>query len=329
MASATLLLPAGARLKGDLPKPLARAFGQADRLPLRDAGNRAQLMRQFELLPGGWPMAAITRQADVADAAPSAWLRADPAWVRAEMNGARLFACGDGLQPGHDDVDALLPDLQPLFGDAGFALDAPVPSRWYVRLPRHSPLPTFLEPEDALGTELSDYLIPVDDGDASVTRRWRALLNEVQVVLHNHPHNGRRVAAGQPPINSLWFWGAGVLPDRITTPYTAVQTTDDDLRALSTVAGSGPVDLPKHWSLLQGDQLIDLRHARDLESLSRDWLLPAIRAVSRRQLARLSLDLADGNRFEFKSPHRWRFWRQSVVRLDAPSSGARPQRSQA
>src|SRR3546814_9323765 len=107
-----------------------------------------------------------------------------------------------------EDRTAFLPALRPLFGDAGFPIDAPHPSRWYLRLPHGAKLPAFAEPDDALGADLFDHLAEGSEG-----RRWRVLLGEAQVVLHNHPRNARRAEQGRPPVNSLWYWGGGVLPD--------------------------------------------------------------------------------------------------------------------
>ena len=51
MAQATLLLPARTRLVGQaLPDDVARALGRSDRSDT-DAGERAQLRRQFQLVP--------------------------------------------------------------------------------------------------------------------------------------------------------------------------------------------------------------------------------------------------------------------------------------
>lgn len=91
-------------------------------------------------------MAALTRTLDADDAPLSAWVRADPAYVRPDINGAHLLACGEALQLDVRDVAALLPALRPLFGDAGFPLDAPDPHRWYLRLPRGARLPRFVPP---------------------------------------------------------------------------------------------------------------------------------------------------------------------------------------
>ena len=108
MPRLTLLLPATRRFAGvTLPVPLARTLGRADRT-IRDAGEQAQLARRFRLLPDRWSQAALTRAADAGldDATPHAWLRADPAYIRPDINGARLLAIGHALGIEQADVDA-------------------------------------------------------------------------------------------------------------------------------------------------------------------------------------------------------------------------------
>src|SRR3546814_2851149 len=95
-------------------------LGRADRAQSGDDGRRAQLRRHFRLTPDHWPMAALTRQMDAGDAAGAAWLRADPSYVRPDINGARLLAIGAALGMDEEDRTAFLPALRPLFGDAGF-----------------------------------------------------------------------------------------------------------------------------------------------------------------------------------------------------------------
>ena len=310
---ATLLLPARARLAGAaVPAPVARALGRADALPAGEPGERAQLLRHFELLPRGWPVAALTRALDAGDAPLSAWLRADPAYVRPDINGARLLACGEALRLERRDAEALLPALRPLFGDAGFPLDAPDPHRWYLRLPREARLPTFAAPADALGADLFDQLPGADDGASPEGRRWRALLSEAQVVLHNHPHNAARIAAGRLPVNSLWFWGAGIAPDHVTTGSAAILGDDILLRALAKAAGADATPVAGAFAVPGQDTLVDLRGLRDASELHAGWLQPAVDAVQRRDLGRLVLDFEDGARIAFAAGHRWRFWRRPM-----------------
>lgn len=46
---------------------------------------------------------------------------------------------------------------------------------------------------------------------------WYQLLNEIQMFMHQHEVNAERTSRGLLPINSLWCWGAGVIPPGFTT----------------------------------------------------------------------------------------------------------------
>lgn len=39
------------------------------------------------------------------------------------------------------------------------------------------------------------------------------VMNQAQIILHNHAYNKKRVASQEDPVNSIWFWGNGELPD--------------------------------------------------------------------------------------------------------------------
>lgn len=317
MGTATLLLGERGRFGGQrLTEATGKAMARADHVH----ESASQLTRAFDVLPRGWPVAAVTRQRDVGDAINAVWLRADPAYIRPDLSGARLMAYGDALALGAADVDALLPPLKPLFGDFGFLLDAPVPSRWYLRLPAGARVPTFASPEEALGADLLDQ-IPASEPDiaraTADSRRWRSLLSESQVLLHNHPHNAQRVEAGLAPVNSLWFWGAGVLPDHVRSAYTALVSDDESLAAFALMAGATVVPVPPRWDDLEGNRLIDLRHVRDLSLLQADWLQPVLDSIAARRLDSAVLDFADGSRYTLQAGQRWRFWRRPLRSLAA------------
>ncbi len=306
MATATLLLPARSRFPAaPLPDDVAKALGRAERSSV-DGGERAQLQRHFQLQPAQWPVAALTRQLDVGDAGDAIWLRADPANVVPDMQGARMMGHGDTLRPDAEDVAQLLPALQPLFAGFGFILDAPVPSRWYLRLPPGTTLPDFHSPDDVLGDDLFAHL---PDGDAG--RRWRALLTEAQVVLHTHGWNQQRVADGKRAINSLWFWGGGAMPQSVHTAHAQVRSREALLQALAKAAGL------QADNEQQVDALVDLRQLRSLDQLGNDAIRPLLSALQRGELRRLVLDFEDGVRFEIDKGQRWRFWKKPVQLHDA------------
>jgi hypothetical protein len=314
MASATLLLPARDRFGAQrLTADVAKALGRGDRgVDSRVSANGGQCSRTFDILPRGWPVAAVTRQRDAGDAALSAWLRADPAYVQPDINGARLLAYGDALSLTPDECGELLRPLRPLFGDTGFVIDAPTPSRWYLRLPREARLPMFTGPDEALGADLFEHLPDGPEG-----RRWRALLSEAQVVLHNHPVNARRASVGKLPVNSLWFWGASTLPDHVTTAHTAVFSDDDAFQAFAVMAKAAAMPLPPRWGTAGGDRMFDLRHMRDLALLQSHWIEPMLRDLRIGEITAASLDFADGTRFALRANQRWRFWRRPLHSIAA------------
>lgn len=314
MASATLLLPprdrfGAQRLTVDVAKALGRADREVDRGAAPNAGAPARI---FDILPRGWPVAAVTRQRDAGDAMLAAWLRADPAYVQPDINGARLLAYGDALALTAEECGELLRPLRPLFGDTGFTIDAPTPSRWYLRLPRDARLPTFTGPDEALGADLFEHLPDGPEG-----RRWRALLSEAQVVLHNHPVNARRASAGKPPVNSLWFWGAGTLPDHVTTTCTAVFSDDDAIQAFALMAKAAALPLPPRWGSAGGDRAFDLRHMRDLALVQSHWIEPLLRDLRTGEIGSAKLVFADGVQFALRANQRWRFWRRPLRSIAA------------
>lgn len=309
MPRLTLLLPATSRFAGiALPAKLAKALGRADR-SLGAAGEPAQLARHFEVLPRGWPVAALTRLLDAGeeDARLGVWLRADPAHIRPDINGARLLGTGRTVGLDQGDVDALLPTLKPLFGDAGFQLEAPEPTRWYLRLACETKLPAFASPDDALGDDVFDHLPEGPDA-----RRWRVLANEVQVVLHHHPHNAARLASGRVAINALWLWGGGVLPDAVSSHAQTVYSDDPAVQGAARLGKLKGMPLSAFQHDAEDDALIDLRGQRDARALLEHWLQPA---ASRARRQAVALDFADGRAFHLSPGQRWRIWRRPLAEL--------------
>lgn len=304
MDTLVLLLPERRRF-GDarLAAPAANRLARADWLADGAAGELAQLQRHFDMQPRGWPMAAIQRQADCGDAGSDAWLRADPVHVRPDLGGARLLAWGNlGLSGA--EAEALLEPLCSLFGDAGLPISAGAGERWYLQVAPDAPLPEFSSPEAGLGDDLIRHL-PAGPH----ARRWRTLLSEAQVLLHNHPVNARRQAAGQLPANSLWFWGGGMLPLAVRCDVRAVLSGDHELRALARVAGLGEGDPGT------GGMLWDLRRQRDWSCVEAECLLALPRQFAR--FSRVELDFADGARCRLEPGQRWRVWRRPRWRLQA------------
>jgi hypothetical protein len=308
-AALTLLLPERQRLAGDrseapmLRRVLARSDSQ-----MRDAGEEAQLQRSFDVLPRGLPVAALTRQLDCADAAHSSWLRAEPAHLRADLGAGRMLGCGEiGLRT--EEAQALVASLRPLLGDEGFPISMGVASRWYLMLPADARLPAFSAPARVLGDDIYPHL---PDGESG--KRWRRLLNEAQIILHQHPVNAARAGRGEMTANSLWFWGAGKTPDHVRCGYTSVCSDEPLLQSLAKAAGVAVLgtDRARFDRMTTAGALVDLRALRDAGVLERDWIIPALQVLRAAKCSALVLDSTDGLLAIYRRSHRWRWWRSDA-----------------
>ena len=128
------------------------------------------------------------------------------------------------------------------------------------------------------------------------------------------PGDARRVAAGLPPVNSVWLWGGGVLPARVACVASAVHSADADLLALAALAGARNIDAPVQGETTQPGEhrLIDLRAARDWPEIESSFLLPALDALT----GDLVLDFSDGARFRVEARQKLRFWRRPLRRIE-------------
>ena len=305
----TILLPALIRLRGGLAAApqLARWLGCADALAPGKPGRDEQLLRHFDVRPRTLPDAPISRELDVGDGGYGAWLRCDPTYVRADLTTVRMLAYGDGLELTPDEAQALIAPLKPLFGDAGMPISAPLAQRWYLMLPADARLPVFSRPDEVLGDDLGAHLPEGPEG-----RRWRHLLNEAQVLLHQHPHNAERVAAGKAAVNSLWFFGGGRLPTQVKTGAARVASGDLLIQGLCRLAGVECIAPAGLQQALADCELIDLRRARDIAELEGELLPALLQCLARRERTAVRLDFADGHGFELRREQRWRWLRRPL-----------------
>ena len=301
MSTLTLLLAARRHFAGQSLSPaIAKALGRADEREA-ERGELAQLRRPFRTLPTGrWPSAALIERLSKSesDVMPFQWLRADPVWLQPDLATARLMAWGN-LALTLEESDALIAPLKPLFGEFGYSLEAREPEAWVVQCPSETRLPDFPHPLAALGDDAFPYLPEGPDA-----RRWRSLMGESQVLMHQHPVNVDRARRGLPRANSLWFWGGGVLPDRVEGPSGHVATADPELAAYAKAAGatvSDRLDATKPG-------LIDLRAERRWNVID-DLAELALAAMGQGAFASIVLDFADGHLIRVERRQRWRFWK--------------------
>ncbi|MDP2134728.1 MAG: hypothetical protein Q8J99_14090, partial [Sulfuritalea sp.] len=192
-----------ADLTGDLPLPAFTALlgrGRRRRLPPLDSAAALAACTGFEL---PLPAAALRRLALGASPDDSGdWLCLDP--VRLNFHERSLILDDPrNLRLERAEADALAAALAPTLAGLG-QLELITPGHWNLRLAATAP--PFPDLPDAAGRAVA----PLPGGATHAP--WRQALNEAQMVLHAHPVNRAREAAGKPAVNSLWPWGGGRLP---------------------------------------------------------------------------------------------------------------------
>ena len=124
--------------------------------------------------------------------------------------------------------------------------------------------------------------------------------------MHNHPLNAERIQKGLLPVNSLYFWGGGVLPDQVK--FHAQSVTSDDF-VLKSLMLHADLQNREHNG---GHALHDLRTLRDWALFEREYFLPAMTELKNKKYLSIVLDFSDGVCFEIKSSQKWRFWRNPM-----------------
>jgi hypothetical protein len=102
-----------------------------------------------------------------------------------------------------DEAQSLCEAAMPSFGQPGDAIwvEALTPITWRVHAPL-AELAHTVSPEALAGQNIAGWW---PDGDAWLA--WRRILNEIQMVWHNHPVNETRLERGLPAVNGVWLYG--------------------------------------------------------------------------------------------------------------------------
>ena len=297
---------------------------------LRWLGGRGRLMsgeprawREWLLEPVGgadllsrWPAGpALALENGLTATGPGSWCIAQPVHFAAGLDHLRLAPLAQAALT-EDDASALGARVSSHFGTDELTVAAFVQDAWLLRFARAIDCST--QPPDAVvGQNVHDFMPAGRDG-----ARIRSLMNEIQMLLHEHPVNQRRERSRRLPVNGWWLWGFGDgVADAPGSGNNRWRLHSDDrwLRALGHALGNDAGDVNTVWSgTLRGDTFIALSQPpaeRVEESLaSVDAGLLSMLASNVRAGRMQSLALLVGSAaLHIDSTARFRFWRRPVA----------------
>ncbi|MBU0688605.1 MAG: hypothetical protein KJ850_09750 [Gammaproteobacteria bacterium] len=290
-----------------LEKMLARATHET----LPASATEQRLCELFGVVSPA-PLRAAGDGLEVAD---SAWMCADP--VELQRQPAQVMVRPDVVCEAAEAL-AFCEMLNGHFAVDGISFHAPHPQRWYLQMAEVGEvmMPTLSSAAWGDAREL------MPQGRDAV--RWRSLGNEVQMLLHGHVLNQKRLAAGLPPISSLWLWGGGH-PGELSTMFGAAGG-DEPLGAFARAAGLRRFDSlsdmlgseSEHGVWLTSNLLAPLRQhdlyqwRENLFVMQRDLLQVVWQALGAGKLRSLTLEVPTAealHHFELKAGDRWKVWR--------------------
>ena len=317
------------------PKRLLEAAAQDLRLPAFETllargrlatcaaeGVEAQICAELGIpRQQDFPVAPITLLYDGGESGKHYWLRADPVHLRV-MRDRIVLADSSELRLSQPEADALALSIGEHFG-AAFSPQPLHPERWYLRrdqAPRLRTTPISI----AVGCDI-DPLLPQGE-DAML---FRAQLNELQMLLFEHPVNQARETRGELPVNSLWLWGGGCVP---AVPKTAGSKTavalysnDADVVALGRFCGVDAATMPSLFSdeLIEENKLIVLDQLKEagqygdafgwreaISVLERDWFAPLLAHLRWHASEMRLLDPINGKSLGLNRLDYWKIWHQ-------------------
>ena len=251
----------GVEEAGCLPQlpMLESLLSRGERAGVKGEDVAATLFQLFDVVVGNdsdLPTAAVCRLGETGLKDEACWLHADPVFLRADGDRLLLFDAAH-LDLRQEDAERLVARFNEHFATDGWHLEAPSATRWYLRLPQSPNLQT--QPLAAVVGRNIDAFLPAGPEGA----RWHALMNEVQMLFHGADANVQREAEGLLPINSLWFSGAGRLPQDLSSPFEAIYADEVLARGLARLADIPCRPLPgqpEDLALEGGEQLVLYHH---------------------------------------------------------------------
>jgi hypothetical protein len=311
------------------------ARGRIDRRPRQ--GFETWLADAFGLESDALPAGALTALAEHADLAHSAadglrWMRADPVHLHLARDHLTLVP-GAAFTLIRSEADALCETLNTHFaGVLAIAPSAERPDCWIARL-EGAPLPSNAPPLEAASESVElDLGAQAQRPDTEDAKRAHALVNELQMLLHEHPVNVAREARGEPAVNSVWFWGAGALPSRVQGRWRSVSSNEPLAQGLARLSSARGLPLAASADSWLARAVEDGRHLvvldalrvpnalRDVEAylagvqaLEVRWFAPLLEALRTQRIGMLTLHAPDATEalsIETVRADLRRFWRR-------------------
>jgi len=270
-----------------------------------------------------WPVAAISSLAENTHPEVGAdyWLNVDFVHFVLQRD---YFTLAEILQLAAGEAAELVMSLNRHFAEDGLEfIQGGTSGRCYLRLPFDPGIST-TQPQQVIGLETTSYM---PRGAGAV--KWNRLLNEMQMLMFEHPVNQAREQRGELAANSIWLSGGGVLP----------QMAGSQVVERLCMLGETPLikglnlfrQVPSHGIPQNAQQLLSYDADSTWLAINKDsglenegaWFAPLLHALKQGRLMQLTLLFEQPGhlvKLQVSPRDTWKFWRKSL-----PLAGLLPQ----
>ncbi|MDP2072310.1 hypothetical protein [Methylotenera sp.] len=300
-------------LKTDSSLANLLAKGQVSRV---DKPLETLVCEQFALqATPDYPIAAISATVDGLDVGDAYWLRADSVHLALQRDCFSLAEPGP-LFVAREHAELLIVSLNQHFAQDGLAFFIGKSGAWYLRCDKTPQIKTSL-PSVAIDKNIHQFLPTGDEYS-----KWLAVLNEVQMLLHEHPVNEARESAGEVAANSVWLSGGGAMPQLNALHH------DMDLILANTVFYQGLAKLAKTPyktlpanldEVLQSTAQHVRLHLPQINNLDEVWFRPLFAALKSKKIKRITLNLGFYEKsltIDISPIDTYKFWRKPKPVID-------------
>jgi len=239
---------------------------------------------------------------------PTVWIAAaDPVYLEPRLDHLCLHALRRSGIPSSD--------LRPLFDHLQVTLAedqrygfARLGSYGYLRA--EEPISTSSVPAYVIDQREPGEFLP--SGEQTVMHR--SILSEIEMALHEHEVNKRRVEEGKQPVNSLWLWGGGFAPEKITRPQPPLFADDPLLAGYWESATAVGEVWPGNFQACADASLrgfVAVTPESDYRTETLESYLGELRQLLRsKRVSQLILLFRDGVRADVRRSNTLKFWRR-------------------
>lgn len=251
------------------------------------------------------------------------WFHVDPVYLQADMDHAFLRDT-HGLDLTQQESKTLIEELNTHFMDDGMHFLMADKDSWFLNIPDHEKVST-TPLNEVISRNVYSFMPQGEDA-----LFWKRFMNEVQMLMHQSQVNVQREENNKLPVNGVWLWGEGSLPNKTDLQNTEVYSQHSLVKGLANINNFNCYQMPdaktfiehvakKENNLLVLDDLFNLTCYGDVMAwqssfteLYTNWLEPILYWAMKEKI-KVNLFPCNGVCYQITSHNRFRIFRNKRI----------------